>query len=257
MDMEAHPSIISFFYEETIRFLLDKLGDYFGTPLPRSSLLRIFLPLVLLLFFSFRTQVLQWVVYSIPAIRRIRDPREGLVGDWVETIIKKDVTFFTLVSMIYEVESRDYRIEGITISRKGIEHAYFHSHMISFFAEPETLEVVYHATFKSNRKQTKGYAAYRFMRVSSMLEILGGRRFENEGDGYIVDFHLEEHSDPAKEQHLIEPQRILSFDLERLSTKLVKSLIGKRRAGSASDRRMLAVKYGELKLQILRSALPK
>ena len=228
-------------WDKLTESIIQWLSEYLGIVLSQDAAVRLLIPFAAVLLLPFVKRGLARGLMMVSWFRRLTDPRDALAGEWMETIVKAGITYYTLVSVRYSYSKNEYEIVGVALTEEGTKHADFSSHMITFFKDEDRVEVVYHATFADQRGETKGYASYSFRRIPSVLEPLGYRRFEKEGNGFIVDFRLDESER--------EPRRILAFDLERLDPGLVKLLIGKRRPQNSIDRRNLAISYRSSKLR--------
>ncbi len=154
-----------------------------------------------------------------PWLRLIVKDEEIFAGEWIETVEKHDVRYYTVFGIHYVWGSDDYVVSGVSLDCNGSVHADWDSKYLKFNKELFELSFLFSSRQKSKENMT-GYAELTFYRNNEIKPC--------EGKGFFVDMGLE-------------PIRV-EFEIERVTKPLVKQLLGKRRVKLTGKQRIEFVK---------------
>ncbi len=156
----------------------------------------------------------------VPAWRWMTRDEYGFEGDWIETVCKDGVMYYTLFSILYLWRSDSYVLSGIALDSKGSVHATWDSVHLHFEHKTNEVKLLYLARQKG-KPHMPGYAEVAFVRQA-------GKPMD--GKGFFVDMDFN-------------PNRV-EFEVERVDRILKQKLIGScPRVMRSQDRKKFIVAY--------------
>lgn len=154
-----------------------------------------------------------------PWVRLLAKDEERFAGEWIETVEKDNVRYYTVFGIHYVWGSDDYVVSGVSLKCDGCVHADWDSLYLKFNKDVFALSFLYTSRQTSKENMT-GYAELTFFRNNDIKPC--------EGKGFFVDMGLQ-------------PIRV-EFKLERVTKPLMKKFLGERRVKLTGKQRIEFIK---------------
>ena len=144
---------------------------------------------------------------------------EEVSGEWIETVIKNDIKYYTFLNILYLWNENKYIIEGVALNQEGEIHANWRSSYLEFDTINHEVKFIYYAQ-QNEEAPILGYAEISFFNVKDGII--------DDGRGFFVDM-------------LTKPIRV-KYKIERIDGKLKNKLLGNDFAKLTNDNRKEFVK---------------
>lgn len=214
-------NLVQDLWEKFIEFL----SNYLSSTISNEGATRI-----LVLTFILLSPTFVWLLHKtfksrISWYRGLFDERQNIAGQWIQTINKNDIIYYTLIGVHWSKSHNEYIISGIALDSEGKDHSTFSSYYISpVLQEDRYVEILCRGHYTQTGQLSHSYAKFEF------------NTYFRDGVGHFVDFELE-----SNERQRASPK--IAFSMERISPTTVKILIGKRTIKSRGDRLELVKAY--------------